>query len=91
MNKDFPRPHMAFYLDIPAEEAIRRINQRHHEEGAPLEIFEVTDFQKKVRQFFLDLIGNPNFPELRLVNGRLHPKQVHERICQMVQPFLPTV
>lgn len=85
MNKNFPRPHMAFYLDITAEESINRVKRR----GAPLEIFEVLEFQKKVRGLFSDMIGKPEFPELRLVNGKLHPKEVHEHICRLVQPFLP--
>jgi len=84
MNKDFLRPDMAFYLDITAEESVERVKRR----GAPLEIFEVFDFQAKVRRYFSDLIGHQDFPELRLVNGKLSPKKVHEHVCRLVQQFL---
>lgn len=88
MNKNFPRPNVAFYLDITADESIRRINKRHIDEGAPLEIFEVSEFQKEVRRLFLDMVGNLKFPELRLINGSLRPKAVHERVMGLVRPLL---
>jgi len=84
MNKDFPRPDLAFYLDISAEESARRVDHR----GALQEIFEVPEFQRKVRNLFLDLIGKPEFPEFRKVDGSLSPEKVHSQVMALLKPLL---
>ena len=86
MNKDFPRPNLAIYLDISAEEAMKRVQQRYASKGSPYEYFEKLEIQAKVRNFYLKLIDSPDFPEFQKVDGSLTPHQVHSEVVALITP-----
>lgn len=88
MNKDFPRPDLAIYLDISPEEAMNRIQKRHQSTGLPYEYFEKLEFQAKVRDRFLKLVDSPNFSEFQKVDGSPSPDQVHLQVIDLLKPLL---
>ncbi|MCP4136906.1 MAG: dTMP kinase [bacterium] len=50
-NKNFPRPHRVYYIDIEPEEAMNRISGRNSS-GEEREIFEKAAFLVKVREIY---------------------------------------
>ena len=52
LNASFPLPELLFFFDIDPEIAQNRLNRR-----PSLEIYEYLDFQKKVRECYLSLLG----------------------------------
>lgn len=84
-NQDFGRPDLAIYLDLDPKSAMERIEKR----GAKIELFEQEEFLGIVRQKFLGLVGNPNFPELVTVDADGTPDEVHQAIVTLVQNKFP--
>jgi len=52
LNSRFPAPELTIFLDIEPETAIRRMEGR-----GSLEIYESLEFQKKVREKYISLLG----------------------------------
>lgn len=63
-NEDFPLPAVLFFLDLPSEKAIKRIEKR----GSEKEIYENTSFLNKVRNNYLEIIEayKDNHPEMKI-------------------------
>ncbi len=64
-NEDFPLPEFLFFFDIDPETAMKRVEKRN----GTREIYETTEFQKKVRDRFLAIIAEfeATEPEMRVV------------------------
>ena len=52
LNSRFPAPEVTIFLDIEPETALDRVKDR-----ASLEIYEHLDFQKKVREKYISILG----------------------------------
>ncbi len=77
VNKDFLKPDKAFWLDVPAEEVLRRIERSRSE----LELFEKLQFQERVREGYLKLFQRSDiFPEIIQIDGSCEPEVVARRI-----------
>jgi len=54
LNRHFPLPEYLFYFDIESDTAMNRVEKR----AGTLEIYEKREFQKKVRERYLDIIAS---------------------------------
>lgn len=75
LNKKFPKPDIAFMIDVPASVAVERINLR----GTAITKFENLEFMKKLRQNFLDL---PKYLDdnIKVINGNQSIEEVFNEI-----------
>jgi len=53
LNENFPAPDRVYFIDIPVETALKRIDLRNS--GGNSEVFEQKDFLEKVRENFLTI------------------------------------
>jgi dTMP kinase len=54
LNRDFPLPEYLFFFDIDPDAAMDRVERR----ALPLEIYEKREFQKRVRERYLEVIAD---------------------------------
>lgn len=54
LNRDFPLPEFLFFFDIDPDAAMDRVERR----SLPLEIYEKREFQKRVRERYMDVIAD---------------------------------
>jgi len=54
LNRHFPLPEYLFYFDMESDTAMNRVEKR----AGTLEIYEKREFQKKVRERYLDIIAS---------------------------------
>jgi len=80
-NKEFPKPDIAFIMDVKPEIALERIKQREKEK------FEQLDFMKKLRETFLEL---PKFLDdnIKIVDASKEKHDVFEEIKKEVDRML---
>ena len=81
-NRYFPVPDLAFYFDVPAEEAMRRIEKRELDKR----YFEKLEKLKKVREVYLKLVERQK--EFHLIDNTPPPDQVFKEVLKRVQPLL---
>ena len=74
------KPDLVFFIDVPAEEAMKRINARPKEK---VKIFERLEFLKKLRKNYLKLqeLLNEN---IFVIDGTGTIEEVHKRVCSAV-------
>ena len=84
-NSEFPRPKVAIYLDLPVEEAMRRIRKRSEETGKPLERFETPECLMLVKEGFLALAKV--LPNVHVVDATGTEDEVHQRIVAVIEQF----
>ncbi len=84
VNKEFPRPGTTFLLDIPPEEAIRRIDRDSTRKGR--ELFEKIEFQKRVLVGFKQLATTQKhlFPEIITINAHRDSEAIAKEISDIV-------
>lgn len=75
-----PRPQLAIYLNVSPEEAERRRKLA----GKPADKFEKVEFQKKVRDAYLDINARYQLSEIRNIDASGSIDEVHQRIRQCV-------
>ncbi len=79
LNRRFPPPDVAIYLDVPVEVSWERIKQRTH-----LEIYENKEKLIKVKQNF-DYIFACHRGNLLKLDGREEPREIHEKIISYLR------
>ncbi|MFH1088456.1 MAG: dTMP kinase [Patescibacteria group bacterium] len=84
LNQKFPKPDVAIYLDVDPAIAIQRIDKR----GNPVELFERKEFLQKVRDNFLQMIQDNDFPELKLVDADADITSVHRRVMLILRSVI---
>ncbi len=77
-----PRPDLLLIIDIPVDEALKRIEKR----GGGVTVFEKKPMLKKVRDTFLSFDGEPH---VKVVSGLGTPREVIERAVQAIWKSLP--
>lgn len=78
LNSEFPRPDIAFILDVDPAIGLKRIIQREGDEE--LDIFEKQDFLKKVRQEFISIVQSGDYPETILIDAAGSVEKVEEEV-----------
>lgn len=82
LNFDFIKPDITFILDIPVEEAMKRIVSR----GKPIEIFEKKEFLIEVREKYKNIVEkNLDRRNVYLINGIGTKEEVFERIKEILK------
>ena len=81
INKFAPKPDLSIYIDITPEEAIRR----KRKQGDVKKLFENIKYLSKVREIYLDLVGNG---ELALINGMNILEKVVDEALALVRKLL---
>ncbi len=77
LNNNFPLPEITFFLDLPAEVSLKRIDLR---EGSP-EIYEKEEFQQKVRKQYQDVLSRyKGQTEIITMDAQLPADLLHEEI-----------
>ena len=82
-------PDLIFLLDLPPEEGLRRkAARRGREEGVRRDRLEsaALDFHRRVRRGYLELIKD--HPRGYLLDGRMSPEELHQRIVAIVEERL---
>lgn len=78
LNKNFPVPHITFFLDLPVEESLKRIRKKRKY----LSLFEKEKVLKKIRQNYLFLKNK--FPGVKMINGQLSINEIFEIIKKIL-------
>jgi dTMP kinase len=78
-NKHFLVPDLALYFDVPAEEAMRRIEKR----GESRRYFEKLEKLEKVREVYLRLVEVRK--EFHLIDGTLSPSLVFQKVLKLIK------
>lgn len=82
-NNDFPKPDIAFILDVPAEVALQRISRARPK----TEKFEEIKFLAGLRNAFLSLQGKVQ-DNLKIIDADREPEKVFEDIKKEVDALL---
>lgn len=72
-------PDLVFFVDLPAEEAIKRIDYRAKQK-AKIEIFEHIEFLKKLRENYLKLKDVLKDENIKIIDGTGTKEEIQERI-----------
>ncbi|MFH0905141.1 MAG: dTMP kinase [bacterium] len=88
MHEGIPEPRIALYLDIPAEEGVRRKEEQAkklaEERGEPLpdhlELFEQAPTLQKVRLAYQQLVLKLGY--FKMVDGLGKKEEVHQRVME---------
>jgi len=84
MHDGMPVPDAVFFVDISADECIRRKDKRLREE----EMFEKIEFQKKLRDNYLRLKEQlPNHP-IHIINGERSAEEIQKDIRKIVDDLI---
>ncbi|UCG95191.1 MAG: dTMP kinase [archaeon] len=70
-------PDITFFIDLPAEEALKRIDSRKEKEK--VHIFEHTEFLRKLRENYLKLKDLPE-ENIQVIDGTGTVEQVQKRV-----------
>ncbi|MCX8202469.1 MAG: dTMP kinase [Candidatus Micrarchaeota archaeon] len=84
MHNSLLVPDLVIVIDIPEEEAIKRLSESNQKKDA----FEILDFLRKVRKNYLKM--KEMFPKERIlfVNGNRSKEEVFEEIKEKIDPYL---
>ncbi len=82
-------PDLNIILDISAEKAMRRIQERSQEKKNKIEYFEKLSLLKKVRKNYLSIAEHPFFKSSTVViNGEQNKEKVFKEVKSALMPFL---
>jgi len=81
LNSRFPVPELTIFLDITPEIALERIKNRSSHE-----IYENLDFQKKVRERYIDLIRNYDKTggKIEIIDASGHIQEVADKVWSVI-------
>lgn len=85
MNKHARKPDLTIIVDVPAKEALKR--QQDRDGGESSVIFENLDFQKKLRERYIELEEFLD-EDIYIVDGNRSIEDVHEDIKKVVEEEL---
>ncbi len=81
VNKYAPKPDLAFYIDVPVEVALQRLESTRKKKT----FYEKRDLLERVRRIYLELV---NAGELILLNGLEEPEEIARKACDRILSFL---
>ncbi|MBI3793943.1 MAG: dTMP kinase [Nitrospinae bacterium] len=82
-NRAFPKPDVVFFLEIPPEEGLKRVNKR----GGANEGFEKIEYLRRVHATFN---GNAEgFKKMVRIDALQEEEKIAEAIWQKIAPLLP--
>lgn len=81
VNRLFPKPDLAFFLDVPPKEALRRLNKRSNSE-----LFEKKQKMAKIRENYLDL--TEEMGEFKRIDGERRIKEISKEIMGIVEDHI---
>ena len=87
INFELLRPDVTIFLDIPAEEAHKRISSRDR----PIEIYEYVDKMRKIRSAYfrgMEVITERNGEEFIIVDASGDVQEIADRVWEATTPFL---
>ena len=79
INSRFRLPDHTFFLDVPPEVCIERMERSRLE----FELFEQLDYLKKVRENYLQLAKE--YDSFHVINGDRHKEEVHLDILKLIE------
>lgn len=82
LNRNFPRPKIAVYLDVPSDLALGRVEMRARQSGTMLDRFENSQHLSQVRNAFYEL--SQLCPEIKAVDATGNPEEVTLRVREAV-------
>lgn len=81
LKEYFILPDIIFIIDIPADEAIERIDKRNRKKNKDYSYFESVEKLARVREVYLDIYKNNKYNlNLFFVDGRLPIEAVHNQV-----------
>lgn len=83
LNKDFPIPEYLFFIDVDVDTCQSRITKR----GEEKELFENTDYQKKVLDFYNKALTEYKDSEMKIhrIDGKLSPEEITNIILETIR------
>jgi len=79
LNSGFPLPELTIFLDIKPEIALERIKNRDS-----VELYEYLDFQEKVREKYLAILGNNKTGRVEIVDASRTLEEVASQIWSII-------
>jgi len=80
LNRDFPLPEYLFFFDIDPEISMNRVESR----STDLEIYERRDFQKKVRERYLEIVAEAEKNETGMKVIRIDATESVDEIARKI-------
>lgn len=81
LKEHFILPDIIFIMDIPADEAMRRVDKRNSKENKDYSYFESMERLARVREAYLNIYKNNKYNlNLFFIDGRLPIENVHEQV-----------
>ncbi len=81
VNRHVPKPDLAFYIDVPVEVAIQRLEASRKKKT----FYEKKELLRKVRRIYLELVDKG---ELILLNGLEKPEEITRKAYNKILSFL---
>lgn len=75
INGRAPWPDLTFVIDVPADEAMRRVMARRGAAGPALEIYETTPLQERLAAGY-SALADEGLPHVRRIDGTRSPQEV---------------
>ena len=75
INRRAPWPDLTFVIDVPADEAMRRVMARRGAAGPALEIYETTPLQERLAAGY-SALAHEGLPHVRRIDGTRSPQEV---------------
>ena len=81
-NRGFPSPDIVFFLEIPPEEGLKRVNKR----GAANVGFEKIEYLRRVHEIFNG--NSPGFAKMTRIDALQPPDEIAEIVWQKIAQLL---
>lgn len=82
INKHYPMPDLAFFIDVDIDECLERIGKR----GKPQELFEEKKKMKKIRDTYAGL--TVRFPRFKIIDGNGAIQETHAKCMSEVNRLI---
>lgn len=83
LNSRAPLPDLTIFLDVSAQLAAKRRQQR----GQQADRYEVTSFQKKVVKLYRQLVQDQSFGPIEVIDGRATAADISKTVFEVVGPL----
>ena len=82
MNKHYPMPDLAFFIDVDLDECLKRIGKR----GKPQELFEEKQKMQKIRDTYAGLTSR--FSRFKIIDGNGAIQETHAKCMNEVNRLI---
>lgn len=82
MNKHFPMPDLALFIDVDIDECLKRIGRR----GKPQELFEEKKKMQKIRDTYAGLTAH--FSRFKIIDGNGPIQRTHKKCMEEVNHLI---